>query len=323
MSRKIRSLDKAKLFADLGYEPHAGQWLLHRSRARRRVLACGVRWGKSTCAAMEAVAALMEPREEALGWIVAPTYGLTKAIFERVRIVVMQKLSHRVVEDDEGEYRLTVTNLAGGKSVLQAKSADNSASLLGEAIDFVIVDEAARLRRMIWEQCLSQRLIDRRGWALLISTPQGTNWFFSEYRRGQRGRDPDFESWRSPSAANPHIDADLVEAERFRLSKDSFETEYEARFVGEDRVERCEKCGGPSPHAVSVVVLYNREEPDRCGVCDRPVHADGTTAVMLAPNGDVGTKFIIIHDDPPNPPAVPVAGTDDADPLAAQRPERN
>jgi hypothetical protein len=76
--RKLKSqalrLDRDALFEDLSYTPHPGQLLVHRSRARFRVLACGTRWGKSTCAAMEAVAALLEPRERAVGWLVAPTY---------------------------------------------------------------------------------------------------------------------------------------------------------------------------------------------------------------------------------------------------------
>jgi hypothetical protein len=269
---------------------------------------------------MEAVAALMEPREKCLGWIVAPTYGLTKAIYERVRIAVHQHLAHRLVEDDEKEYRLVVTNLAGGRSTLQAKSADNTASLLGEAVDFVVVDEAARLRRMVWEQCLSQRLIDRDGGALLISSPQGTNWFHEQFRRGQKGRDPDFESWRSPSIANPHIDAELVEAERSRLSQDAYEAEYEARFIGEERVVRCDKCGGPNPTARSVVLLFNTEEPNRCGACDRPVHDDGTTAAALMPDGTVYTKRIVIHGEPFQMPSLPAAQSED---LADQDHRRN
>jgi hypothetical protein len=50
-------LSKRALFGDIGYEPHAGQIAVHRSRALRRVLACGVRWGKTKCATMEVVAA--------------------------------------------------------------------------------------------------------------------------------------------------------------------------------------------------------------------------------------------------------------------------
>jgi hypothetical protein len=61
-------LRKRELFRKLGYEPHPVQALVHRSRAKRRVLACGTRLGKSTCGAMECVAALLEPCESALGW---------------------------------------------------------------------------------------------------------------------------------------------------------------------------------------------------------------------------------------------------------------
>ena len=72
---KVR-LDKLSLFKDLDYEPHAGQLAVHLSQAPRRVLACGVRWGKTHCAALEALAAAMEPREESLGWIAAPAIAI-------------------------------------------------------------------------------------------------------------------------------------------------------------------------------------------------------------------------------------------------------
>lgn len=289
----------------LGYEPHPGQLLVHRSLAPRRVLVCGARWGKSTCAAMEAVVALLEPRESALGWVTAPTYSLTRAIFERVRMSILGCLAHRVIEDDEKDYRIVVRNLGGGKSELVAKSAENSASLLGAALDFVIVDEAAQLRRMIWEQCLSQRLLDRRGWALLLSTPRGTNWFYEMYRRGQKGRDAAFESWRRPSRDNPYVDGGLIEAERARLTRDSFESEYEARFLGEDKVERCDLCGGPHLCARAVRILRNGAQGINCVECGLPVHDDGTTAAMLTADGKVWTKSIILHYDLEHPPELP------------------
>jgi len=54
-----RRFNKAALFADLGYRPHPGQQAVHDSPASRRVLACGVRWGKTLCAAMEGLAAAL------------------------------------------------------------------------------------------------------------------------------------------------------------------------------------------------------------------------------------------------------------------------
>src|SRR6185295_4155500 len=132
LNRRIRRLNKPALFEDLGYEPHPGQLLVHQSAARRRVLACGTRFGKSTCAAMEACAGLLESRNATLGWVVAPTYDLTKRIWQRVVQTFQEKLPHWVKLVLPREHRLLVVNLAGGISEVRAKSADQPAGLLGE-----------------------------------------------------------------------------------------------------------------------------------------------------------------------------------------------
>ena len=48
-----RKVNKEAVFKDLGYKPHPGQLAIHRSNAPRRIVACGVRWGKTICAAHE------------------------------------------------------------------------------------------------------------------------------------------------------------------------------------------------------------------------------------------------------------------------------
>ena len=223
-------IDKAKLFEDIGYEPHAGQLKVHLSPAPRRVLACGVRWGKSISAAMEAVAAALEPCDRSYGWIVGPNYDLANKVYREVPLVVFRHLRHRIKSIKESEKTLVLRNMAGGLSEVRAKSADNPVSLLGEGLDWVIVDEAARMKPTIWEGHLSQRLLDKRGWALLISTPKGKGWFYDVWRRGQEGRDEQFESWNYPSSNNPHLDAELIEAERARLPERVFAQEYGAEF---------------------------------------------------------------------------------------------
>src|SRR5207244_2332825 len=137
------------------YVPHAAQVLVHRSKAPRRVVACGTRFGKSTIGAYEAVAALLEPRERALGWLVAPTYDLTSRIFRRVLETMQAHVPHRVLRVDPRTHVIVIANLGGGVSELRAKSADRPVSLLGEAIDFAIVDESAQLRDEVWTEHLS------------------------------------------------------------------------------------------------------------------------------------------------------------------------
>jgi hypothetical protein len=226
--------DKLAFFELVGYEPHAGQLQVHRSEAPVRVVACGVRWGKTTAAAMEGIAAAMAPAERSIGWVVAPTYDLADRVFREIEVVVLEKLKHRLVAKKEAERRILLRNLAGGVSEIRAKSADNPVSLLGEGLDWLVVDEAARLKPTIWQAHLSQRLIDKRGWALLISTPKGKGYFYDLFRRGQgtsAAADTGYASWNMPTWSNPLLDAAVVEAERARLPERVFAQEYGAQFI--------------------------------------------------------------------------------------------
>ena len=228
---ELPRLNKEAVFEDMGYVPHPGQLTVHLSKARRRILASGVRWGKTRCAAMEGLAASLEPKKRSVGWVVAPTYDLCDRVFREIALLAAEHLRHRIITLKEHERKLLLRNLGGGVSEIRGKSADNPVSLLGEGLDWVIVDEAARLRPHIWESHLSQRLIDKHGWALLISTPRGKGWLFDLFRRGQRADDLDHESWNHPSWTNPHLNRDLIEQERTRLPERVFNQEFGAEFL--------------------------------------------------------------------------------------------
>jgi terminase large subunit-like protein len=223
-------VDKATLFADLGYQPHPAQREIHISLAPRRIVACGVRFGKSLCAAMEGLSAALQPAEMSKGWVIAPTYELSERVFNQLVLVAASHLRHRIVTLKEYERFLVLRNLGGGLSEIRGKSADNPISLLGEGLDWLVVDEASRLKPSIWQSHLSQRLIDRKGWALLISTPKGKGYFYELFRRGQ-GNDPEFKSWNYPSWSNPLLDKEAIERERARLPERVFRQEYGAEFL--------------------------------------------------------------------------------------------
>src|SRR5262249_27454578 len=152
------------------------------SRAKRRVLACGTRWGKSTCAAAECIAALLEPREATHVWLVAPTYELTRRIFDRVLRAVQTAFSYQIREVNTRVHSLKLTNMGGGISELRARSADRPEGLLGDAVDALVVDEAASVKESVWDEFLAPRLIDRNGWALMVSTPHARGWFHRQWR---------------------------------------------------------------------------------------------------------------------------------------------
>ena len=297
-------LSRRALFALLEYSPHEGQILMHRSKARRRVLACGTRWGKSRAASMEACAALLAPAESSLGWLVAPTYDLVNRIFIPVADAFSRKLKHRIIELDLRAQRIVIANLGGGRSELKGKSTDQPVSLLGEAVDWMVVDEAAKMRRDVWDRYLSPRLIDRRGWFLLISTPNGPGWFWEEYHRGQRNRDSECESWSSPSWTNPYVEREAIEAEKSRMDGETFRQEYGGEFLGVD-AEPCEACSPRSPKACMVLVFFEKEELRRCPECNDPVDEEGR---CLVPEGSRWVKLIMLAGEglaPEDGPAEP------------------
>src|SRR3989441_11855272 len=127
--KRERTLNKRALFRDLGYTPHPGQAEIHASRASRRVVASGVRWGKSRCAAMEALASAMEARDRSIGWVVAPTYDLSDKILREIVIVAGQALRHRIVTLKDHEKKLVLRNMAGGRSEIRGERTDNTRSL--------------------------------------------------------------------------------------------------------------------------------------------------------------------------------------------------
>lgn len=187
--------------------------------------------GKTVLAAGEGLAAMMEPRsEDSIGWICAPTYDLCDRVFLRMAMMAAAKLPHRIVKLSEHDRELTLLNLAGKKSTVIGKSADNPTSLLGEGLTWLVVDEAARIKASVWEGHLEQRLIDKKGWCLLISTPRGKTWFHDLFRRGQSGN-PRYESWNAPSHANPYLDPAELEEQRKNLPERVYRQEILAEFL--------------------------------------------------------------------------------------------
>jgi hypothetical protein len=236
----------------------------------------GARWGKSLCASMEACAALLEPCDESLGWLVAPTRDLVDRIFLRVVDTLKAKFPARIQSLDLRAQRIVVCNLGGGTSELRGKSADVSVSLLGEAVDFLIIDEAAKLKVEVWQNHLAQRLVDREGWVLFLSTPNGCNWLFDLYRQVKAGRDPGGEVWVSPSWENPHLDRSVIDAEKSRLPSDVFAQEYGGVFLGEE-LQPCLRCGNDRNGIGDAFFDFMVEGKGTCPDCGGYIHEDGVS----------------------------------------------
>lgn len=192
----------------------------------------GRRSGKTIGAAAEVVAELGLPSTQT--WIVAPNYELTDRVFDYVYDwVVRQKVfGDGAVKKASRTKDNRYIEMVWG-SWVKGKSADSPDSLVGEQLDLVIMDEAARIAEKIWTENLEPTTIDRKGRVIFISTPQGMNWFAKYYNRGKH---PDKQrlGWRSvnfKTTHNPFIDSSWLEQKRYVTADDVWGQEYEGDFT--------------------------------------------------------------------------------------------
>jgi phage FluMu gp28-like protein len=207
-----------------GYHAHPKQQVLHQSPARFRIATCGRRWGKTLACSMEMMKFALE-NERALCWWVAPYYRQAWIAYR----IISQAIRDFVVHDLKSYMRIELEN----GSILEFRSAENVDALRGEGVSFLVVDEAAMIKREVWEEALRPALADRKGKAVFISTPKGRNWFFDLYMRGLDRDFPDYESFRFPSASNPHLPASELEEVKKSLPADVVRQEFDAEFLEE------------------------------------------------------------------------------------------
>lgn len=214
----------------LTLRPHAGQRLVLDSPARFKIMNCGRRWGKTLLAAHIITKQARLPNQ--MLWWVAPTYKIVK----RGYVECLKQLPDGVLAHEPPPE----TNFDAGRSVIlrfkngtrmEFYSAERPEGMLGAAVDLVILDEAARMRRAVWEQTVMPTLIDHLGKAILISTPRGRNWFFQAWSKGQDPLQREWDSWTFTTQDNPTLppgEADRMAADMPRLEADQ---EIYAKFI--------------------------------------------------------------------------------------------
>lgn len=211
------ALSKFAVFDSVNYKPHRSQKIVHRHGARHKVVTAGRRFGKSNIGGHELApeALLTYTLAEDLKragkrrefWIVGPEYSDSEKEF-RVLYNALERLD--VPFDHPGTYNAPWSgdmriSLWDGLFQVHAKSAKYPATLVGEGLSGVIMAEAAKLKPSIWHKFIRPTLADFRGWSLHTTTPEGKNWLYEMWQRGQDPADTEWQSWRMPSWANPVV----------------------------------------------------------------------------------------------------------------------
>lgn len=193
------------------------------STKRFRVVVAGRRSGKSRDAAVELlIEGLKCPKGSGVMYV-APTQGQARTIIWDL----LMELGHEIIAHSHvNNMEITLVN----GTVIYIRGADRPDTLRGMDLWFVVLDEYADMKPIVWEQVIRAALSRHKGRALFIGTPKGRNHFYDLYQLGLNESDPEWESWMFYTADNELIDPAEIAAAKRTLSTFSFNQEYMASF---------------------------------------------------------------------------------------------
>lgn len=228
--------------------PFAKQAEILADKTRFIVLDIGRQWGKSELALIDCVKRLLDGQ---FIWYCSPTHKNTKRMWPKFK-AALGAIPHTYVNNTDYIIRLPT----GG--FIQFISLHEPDNLRGEGLHHIVVDEAAFVPDGIWDKVLRPMLAARKGTAWFISSPNGKNWFWRFYLRGQDPSETEYASYHAPSASSPVLSNEELESIRKDTPERVFKQEYLAEFLedGGAVFRNLAACIVPlaSPYRASVVI---------------------------------------------------------------------
>jgi phage terminase large subunit len=156
------------------YTPRHQFTPFHARRNRWFMLVAHRRAGKTVAAINDLISkACYNVRE-------APRYGYIAPFLKQAKQIAWDYLKRFSApyspKINESELWVELTSLPNSPRIT-IYGADNPDSFRGLYFDGVVLDEFGNMRLSIWKEILLPALIDRRGWAVFMGTPNGPNHF--------------------------------------------------------------------------------------------------------------------------------------------------
>jgi len=192
-------------------------------KTRFKVVVAGRRCGKSRLAAIMLLIKGLECPPGSHVMYVAPTQGQARTIIWQMLL----DLGQGVIT---GSHVNNMEVYLPNGVIIYVRGADRPDTLRGGDLYFIVIDEYADIKPVVWEQVLRASLARHKGSALFIGTPKGRNHFYDIYQEGLSGEDEEWKSWHFTTADNPLIDPAEIQTAKNKLSTFSFKQEYMASF---------------------------------------------------------------------------------------------
>jgi hypothetical protein len=123
-------------------------------------------------------------------------------------------------------YEWTLKN----ETIIQARSLDEVNRGRGPGLDVLWIDEARDVNQLAWKT-LVPALVDKRGVAIITTTPSGFDWCHDAFWAPAADLVPGYWACKYKSVENPFLEMEEIEAARRDMDPLFFLQEFEAEFV--------------------------------------------------------------------------------------------
>lgn len=201
-------------------------------KKRFRLVVAGRRFGKSFLAWFEMLYRAISPEATKKGGLnifyVANTSDNARRICWQ-KFLNNERYTPRKYIEKMHDQRMFIKFKNG--STIQVLSGDSPNSLVGSSIDFLVMDECAYLSADVFAK-LYPALTDKycNGEALLISSPEGYNWFYGLYSKYLDGTNPLWQVFHYTTAEGGNVRPEEIEEAKKTLSLNDFKKFYLASF---------------------------------------------------------------------------------------------
>jgi phage terminase large subunit len=212
----------------LGYSPRLHFSDFHARNKRWTILVAHRRAGKTVAAVNDLI------EKASYNTRPNPRYGYVAPLYNQAKQIAWQYL-----KDYAAPFKPKISEsglfaeLPHNGARITLYGADNPDAFRGLYFDGLVLDEYGNMRPSVWSEVLLPTLVDRRGWAVFMGTPNGPNHFRDMYELRK-----DDDRWYVcvlPYQATNVIGAEDIESIRELMTDEEFAQEMECSFAASTR----------------------------------------------------------------------------------------
>ena len=210
------------------YKPRKAQAMIHEQldKFRYSLLCCHRRFGKTVLCINHLIKCCMTNKNHQPRYAyIAPTYSQAKKIAFDYLVHFTKNIPG--MKYNQTELRADFIN----GSRISLLSSENPDSIRGIYLDGVIIDETAQINSGLISEVITPSLSDRKGFMILVGTPNGmANLFYDYYQKAQA--DPKWFLHVAKASETKIVDDDELAAALSVMGDQKFQQEYECSFIG-------------------------------------------------------------------------------------------